>query len=584
MDGSTFGAAVAYIKKCIAPVKSALTSADKFLGDTSTDLGTHTITTETDLTNMTASTSTVSNVKYIVTQTTISANGTATANSLKIAQDNIPLAAGYYMFKIDHVISSANYQIQIFDITNNTTMKAFSSSTAIPEYYFTLDSAITARIRAFAVNGANVNNELHTVTLKKISKQTYDNNVAYYLMGLGSTENDYYTNIEIGGISGTDGSTAGNNARCRTKDFISIDDFVMCDLLKEPNYDLFVFLYGSDKSFLERIPGSWTNRNYTHDDIITENANTKYIKLLFRRHNDSNVDSTDIAVMQGVILVKKTISSIESFDEFRANEIKSRFDGQFNYIAYSVLSSNDAPINSAEHFIHCGKQIFTALKGDVRNTSDGGLIMCHDPGYTFDGNSKITAYDSTNKTLINTLTVAQCKALTFAAQYNSSDVHPTDFDTFVKICKMYGKIAFVNVRDEAIESVVVPQVISTLKKYRMLDRAIINSFTYATLKKFREYDSEIMLSLVLNQNTAPAISTVDMVKDIGNCILNLFDVPLPSGSTLDAVLTVYDPVLHYATNNNVPVYEAQTQNTHTDTLLAHGITGSQMTQIPDYMS
>ena len=118
----------------------------------------------------------------------------------------------------------------------------------------------------------------------------------------------------------------------------------------------------------------------------------------------------------------------------------------------------------------------------------------------------------------------------------------------------------------------------------MLDRAIINSFSYATLKKFRAYDSEIMLSLVLNQNTAPSISTVDMVMDLGNCILNLFDVPLPSGSSLSTVLTGYDQVLHYAINNNVPVYEAQTQNTHTDTLLAHGIAGTQMTQIPDYMT
>lgn len=565
----------------LTDVKNAIQGLDDFLGDTYTDLGTHSVVTETDLTNMTASTATVQSVKFIITKTTISANGTASANAIRNAQD-IELTAGYYCFSLDHPITSANYQIQLYDVDGNAVKKAFTSAQTIFDYYFTLESTKNMRIRAYAANGANVDNQLHTVTLKKISKQVYENNVAYFLIGLGDSERVFYTDIEEGSIDGTAGQPITGPTRCRTKDYINIDDFVMCGLTQKPNYDLYMFLYGSDKAFQSRIPGSWSNTIYTQSDIKTSYPDAKYIKIIFRRHNDASIKITDIAEMQGVIYVSHSETSIESFEGYRGNAIRSRFDEQFNYIAYSHLTTGDAPANTAEHFIHCAKQDFTALKGDVRNTADRGLIMCHDPGYTFDGNDKITAYNSSNKTLINTLTVAQCKALTFADQYDGQDCHPIDFDTYVKICKKYGKIAFVTVRDEAIDTVVAPYVIATLKKYRMMDRAIINSFTISTLTKFREFDSSIMLSLVLNQNTAPMVSTVDAVMTLGNCILNLFDVPLPNGSTLDGVLATYDPVIRYAINNNVMIYEAQTTNAQTDTLLAHGITGSHMTEIPDY--
>lgn len=560
---------------------SALQSVGNFLGDTDTDLGTHDIVTETDLINMTPGTHVDADVTFTITKTTISANGTASKNILRTAQD-IALDAGYYLFAIDHPITSADYQIQLFNTGNNSIIKSFTSAQSIFDYYFTLESAVNARIRAYAVSGANVDHQLHEVTLKKISRETFDNTVAYYLAGLGSSGVGFYTEIEVGSIGSSDGQPISNTTRCRTKDYISVDKFVLCDLTKKTGYDLYLFLYDENKNFLQRIPSDWANTYYTHASIVTTYPSAKYIKIIFRRHNDGNISSVDIAEMQGVISIYQSEGTIETFEDFRSMSNRSRFDDQFNYIAYSKLSANDAPANTEEHYLKCAKADFTALKGDVRNTADRGLIMCHDPGYTFDGNNKITTYNNSNKTLINTLTVAECKALTFAEQYNGQDCHPTDFDTYVKICKKYGKIAFVTVRDEQIDSVVAPNVIATLKKYRMMDRAIINSFTIATLTKLREYDNQIMLSLVMNQNTAPSISTVDAVMTLGNCILNLFDVPLPSGSTLEDVLTSYDPVIRYAINNNVMVYEAQTNNSMTDTLLAHGITGSHMIQIPDY--
>ena len=217
--------------------------------------------------------------------------------------------------------------------------------------------------------------------------------------------------------------------------------------------------------------------------------------------------------------------------------------------------------------------------------------MCHDAGYTFDANNKITTYNSSNKTLIDTLTVAECKALTFAQQYNGADCHPTDFATFANICKRYGLIAYVTVRDEHIVDVVAPEVLRILKQYRLLDRAIINSFTKATLETFRSLNPSIMLSLVLNNKQVPTTDDVDYVASLGNCILNLFDVPVSNdipGTNIEDKLeyllsqSSYASVLEYATEKGVIVYDAQTGNAAPEVLIRHGILGSHMVTKPQY--
>ncbi len=62
------------------------------------------------------------------------------------------------------------------------------------------------------------------------------------------------------------------------------------------------------------------------------------------------------------------------------------FGGRILNIAYSDIGA--APKNSAEHFQIAAHLGFNALKGDVRITADGGLVMCHDAGITLDENGR----------------------------------------------------------------------------------------------------------------------------------------------------------------------------------------------------
>ena len=393
-------------------------------------------------------------------------------------------------------------------------------------------------------------------------------------------DSQFFTNLEFGEVR-YNGTELETEYKVRTG-YIDINDFICCEIGSD--YKMRCCVYDGTYTFIATIPQAAIGKSINQAIIKSLYPSTRYIRLSFERADGQKCTANNISVLRTNIFVNADASKLK--------EDKARFDNQFNYIAYSHLAANDAPYNTEEHFLKCAKMGgFTALKGDVRPTEDGGLIMCHDAGYTLDGNGKITTYDAEDNTPILTLTVAECEALTFAEQYEGKDCHPIDFETFVRICKKYGLICYVTVRDEAISTTVAPEVIRILKLYRMLDRSIINSFTKASLETFRGLDSSIMLSLVIDHNTAPTTSDVDYVYSLGNCILNMFSMPIPSSADtrpyeqqLDDLLSTsaYADVLSYAYTKNVIVYEAQSGTACIDVLLKHGITGLHMTAQPDY--
>ena len=73
--------------------------------------------------------------------------------------------------------------------------------------------------------------------------------------------------------------------------------------------------------------------------------------------------------------------------------LRHKHNGTVLRIAYSDLMLTPgnllAPINTAEHYYLAAHLGFNAIKGDVRITADGGLIMCHDMVSHFSGASKI---------------------------------------------------------------------------------------------------------------------------------------------------------------------------------------------------
>ena len=261
----------------------------------------------------------------------------------------------------------------------------------------------------------------------------------------------------------------------------------------------------------------------------------------------------------------------------------------FNTIAYSYVihdkkvstDDNYTLINTAEHFNYCGqKSYYTSLKCDIRPTKDGGLILCHDAGFTLDNNKRIINYNpkSKNTVLIHNLTTKQCLALQHKSTFDGKVCKVTDLETFLKICKKYNKYPFITVRDEYID-VIVPKVLNLLEKYDLKDKSIINSFTYNTLKAFRNKDKNIMLSYVISSYDSKIgfkKAHVDDADKLKNCIVSIFifNGYLTREDSFKRI-NQFSSVIKYAKSKNVKVYAGTDSIDDRNKLYQYGISGCQ---------
>ena len=248
----------------------------------------------------------------------------------------------------------------------------------------------------------------------------------------------------------------------------------------------------------------------------------------------------------------------------------------FNYISYSRLLNDAGSVNTAEHYRYCGTLPFTSIKGDVRPTADGGMIMCHDPGFTLDENGRVIKFDRNNCKLILEMTTAECLALEHAATFNDRHCKVTDLETYIYICKECGKMPFVTVRNEKIDAVA-SVVLSTLSKYGLIESSIINSFTVSTLETFRKMCPEIRLSNVLPFRKIMERSDVDTALALGNCLINCFHFTAKSPTEGISFMDDSTDAITYAASVGVDVYQAQVSDCiDIQELIRRGFSGAQM--------
>lgn len=201
---------------------------------------------------------------------------------------------------------------------------------------------------------------------------------------------------------------------------------------------------------------------------------------------------------------------------------QSQFDGKFLQIAYSYVDGGGAT-NSREHYRHCAQNDYDAIKTDLCLTSDNQLVCCHDAGLTFNDSGYIVSYDSTNNTVIHDITKSQFLGYTFNTQYNGEHCHPCDLETYLNICKTYGKIAYINIRGEYI-SETVTALIAALKQASFgMENVIVNSFTKDALTAVRAAEPKLYLSLVIDPFTASERTTaLSFAQTTGACQICLY--------------------------------------------------------------
>jgi len=181
-------------------------------------------------------------------------------------------------------------------------------------------------------------------------------------------------------------------------------------------------------------------------------------------------------------------------------------------IAYSSIGRK--PINTISHFIDAAQNYgYNALKCDVRPTSDGELVCCHDAGFTFNSSGYIAAYDSANATMIHDVTAETCLGYSFP-----TGEHPCLVGDYLDICRTYGKVAFITIRNEYMD-VVIPKLLEELKIHNMTYATIINCMTYESLVQWRQQDKTVMINYTLNYGVAIDQAQIDRAVGLGYCSL-----------------------------------------------------------------
>ena len=237
------------------------------------------------------------------------------------------------------------------------------------------------------------------------------------------------------------------------------------------------------------------------------------------------------------------------------NSYSSKFGREIMHTAYSTMFL--APVNTAEHYYLASHLGFNAIKGDVRITKDKKLVMCHDPGITLDENGYITKFDKNNHIKFLDYDLEYFKKFKYS-EYKDKLGYCAglcDFETFVRICKENGKLAYVTLRNNKID-VLVPEVLKILKKYYMEDNCVINSMTFDTLVEVRKYTKDITISQVIPANKVPGKDVVDNLYPLGNTILTLFFYEEPNSKEMWEEAR---DVASYATDKGIPIHMAQVE-------------------------
>ena len=117
------------------------------------------------------------------------------------------------------------------------------------------------------------------------------------------------------------------------------------------------------------------------------------------------------------------------------------------------------------------------------------------------------------------------------------------------MCRKYGKVAFITIRNEYMD-VVIPKLLEELKAHNMTYATIINCMTYNSLVTWRTYDQSVMINYTLNAGVAIDQSEIDRAIGLGYCSLCGF------GLTSSATTPNHDCDFEYARANGIRLLQA----------------------------
>ncbi len=166
------------------------------------------------------------------------------------------------------------------------------------------------------------------------------------------------------------------------------------------------------------------------------------------------------------------------------------------------------PENSLPAFHAAGAKRFWAIETDVHVTADGVLVCNHD--YTID-----KMYDGTGK--ISEMTWEDIRKHSLDVGNHVAALSPEQrkmptFEQYLRICRYYGSVPFIELKADNI----VRDVVEMVKEYNMEEYSVISAFSLPLLEEVRGMTDRLYIHHILSN-----METASKLSELGNAGIQL---------------------------------------------------------------
>lgn len=271
---------------------------------------------------------------------------------------------------------------------------------------------------------------------------------------------------------------------------------------------------------------------HTSDFTVTESG-TLY--LIVRKNPERTLTELDVLNVYKKTNVLSSLGERVSTNETAISELKRlKKDTVFPTLVSHGGLEGLYPENTVLGVLGAKKYGYTITEADLRITSDGHFVMCHDETVdrTTDGTGTIASMTLTEVKACN---IDKWGAYTYNTWTWDNLKIPT-LEEYLNACIWCGITPMIEARDFTESQL--DSLITILRQYNLEDVVIVESFIKATINYLRS-KSSMRLCALLDATEA----SVDYCKGIGNC-------------TLAINATSADPTqafMEYARANSVPI-------------------------------
>lgn len=285
----------------------------------------------------------------------------------------------YLLFDAGNVITlvdDENYKIRVAQYNRST--KAYVSTTNMLTSSYTIPARNYYRIQISSIDGtrpdpSNISSIITFTALKdkKIKPINYGDLDFVACRKIGSEE------LELGSINDS-GQNTSSNGRIRTIDYIAVKKGMVFNLRGETGLYFVIKGYDSEKSFTGDVTSGWLINGDNHFYKLNFDG---YMRVLLKQSTNANMAAGDVAVFDDVIEVYSNLPDSLGFEmdsDIDLSDVVMRNSNNLSVSAHRGQYGNDYPENTIVAYTVAADNQFDYIETDVRFTSDGYAVICHD--------------------------------------------------------------------------------------------------------------------------------------------------------------------------------------------------------------